>query len=132
VFPSINNSQSLLNISECAILQFWGELPVQARHSLLRIDKQALFEQARKNLYCSRCNGLLLESFTQIVMYGKSLQQHRGGSLGNSLDPEDEAQDPAVHPWGGLAATKDGLLTLLDCFINSRSLRPLQNVSHSI
>ncbi|KAJ4795698.1 Stress response protein nst1 [Rhynchospora pubera] len=112
--------------------KFWGELPTQARRSLLRIDKQALFEQARKNLYCSRCNGLLLESFTQIVMYGKSLQQHHEGSLGNSLDLEDEeAQDPAVHPWGGLAATKDGLLTLLECFINSRSLRPLQNVFDS-
>ncbi|KAJ3674085.1 hypothetical protein LUZ60_006077 [Juncus effusus] len=114
--------------------KFWNELPIQARNTLLRIDKQTLFEQARKNLYCSRCNGLLLESFTQIVMYGKSLQHHHeGNSVNLYMDQEDDdvAQDPAVHPWGGLAATKDGLLTLLDCFINSRSLTPLQNVFDS-
>eukprot|EP00249_Psilotum_nudum_P027135 c34478_g1_i1 orf=2-271(-) len=40
--------------------KFWSELPSAARHELLRIDKQTLFEQVRKNLYCSRCNGLLL------------------------------------------------------------------------
>jgi len=41
----------------------------------------------------------------------------------------DDVQDPSVHPWGGLAATRDGILTLLDCFINARSLMALQNVS---
>ncbi|WZZ81865.1 hypothetical protein YC2023_102437 [Brassica napus] len=40
-----------------------------------RIDKHALFEQARKNICSSRCNGLLLKSFLQIVSYGKFLQQ---------------------------------------------------------
>ncbi|KAG2278956.1 hypothetical protein Bca52824_061511 [Brassica carinata] len=42
-----------------------------------RIDKQALFEKARKNMCSSRYNGLLLESFSQIVSYGKSFQQKK-------------------------------------------------------
>ncbi|KAL0698439.1 hypothetical protein Bca4012_054561 [Brassica carinata] len=42
-----------------------------------RIDKQALFEQARKNMCSSRYNGLLLESFSHIVSYGKSFQQKK-------------------------------------------------------
>ncbi|KAJ6831030.1 uncharacterized protein M6B38_352030 [Iris pallida] len=121
--------------------KFWSELPFQARQELLRIDKQTLFEQARRNLYCSRCNGLLLEGFSQIVMYGKSLQQEgagvhlsdRAGSASRALsDSEsDDAQDPLVHPWGGLAATRDGILTLVDYFINARSLKALQNVFDS-
>ncbi|XP_073105334.1 uncharacterized protein [Elaeis guineensis] len=117
--------------------KFWSELPRQARQQLLRIDKHTLFEQARKNPYCSRCNGLLHDGFTQIVMYAKSLQQegvgmHLPNKIGTSKtqsDSElDEVQDPAVHPWGGLAATKDGRLTLLNCFINAKSLETLQNV----
>ncbi|XP_068662631.1 uncharacterized protein [Aristolochia californica] len=128
--------------------KFWSELSPQARQNLLRIDKQTLFEQARKNLYCSRCNGLLLEGFTQIVMYGKSLQKEGRGPFlpfkpkiiekqivnGFSfmcLGTQDEVQDPSVHPWGGLAATRDGILTLLDCFIEGRSLKALQNVFDS-
>ncbi|KAJ4970364.1 hypothetical protein NE237_003463 [Protea cynaroides] len=128
--------------------KFWSELTPQARLELLRIDKQTLFEQARKNLYCSRCNGLLLEGFSQIVMYGKSLQQE--GAAGNQpnnrgalrshndsggnimpLNCQDEIQDPSVHPWGGLAATRDGLLTLLDCFLSAKSLKAIQNVFDS-
>jgi hypothetical protein len=96
--------------------QFWSALSPQARHELLRIDKQTLIEHARRNLYCSRCNGLLLESFTQMVMHGKLLQQKGPGVV----------QDDS---WGGLSTTKDGLLTLLDCFINTNSLHVLQNVS---
>ncbi|KAJ6382316.1 hypothetical protein OIU77_030881 [Salix suchowensis] len=92
--------------------KFWSELPPQARQKLLRIDKQALFEQARKNMYCSRCNGLLLEGFMQIVIY-------------------DEIQDPSVHPWGGLTTTHDGSLTLLKCYLFSKSLNGLQNVFDS-
>ncbi|ONK65349.1 uncharacterized protein A4U43_C07F36200 [Asparagus officinalis] len=121
--------------------KFWNELPLQARQQLLRVDKHGLFEQARKNLYCSRCNGLLLEGFTQIVMYGKSLQpegayyhltNRAGTALKAHIDCEsDDIQDPSVHPWGGLVATRDGILTLLDCFINARSLRALQNVFDS-
>ncbi|XP_058108505.1 uncharacterized protein LOC131251660 isoform X2 [Magnolia sinica] len=125
--------------------KFWSELPPHTRRELLRIDKQTLFEQARKNLYCSRCNGLLLEGFSQIVMYGKSLQQEGGGGyltskLGTSKDDEsvvvscsgqDDVQDPSVHPWGGLATTKDGILTLLDCFLDGKSLGALQNVFDS-
>uniref|UniRef100_A0A0E0EV61 Uncharacterized protein n=1 Tax=Oryza meridionalis TaxID=40149 RepID=A0A0E0EV61_9ORYZ len=95
--------------------KFWSALSPQARHELLRIDKQTLIEHARRNLYCSRCNGLLLESFTQMVMHGKSLQQKGPGVV----------QDDS---WGGLSTTKDGLLTLLDCFINTNSLHVLQNI----
>ncbi|KAF0929704.1 hypothetical protein E2562_023051 [Oryza meyeriana var. granulata] len=98
-----------------SIRQFWSAFSPQARHELLRIDKQTLIEHARKNLYCSRCNGLLLESFTQIIMHGKSLQQEGSGAV----------QDDS---WGGLSTTKDGLLTLLDCFINTNSLHVLQNI----
>ena len=118
---------------------------MQARQELLRIDKQTLFEQARKNLYCSRCNGLLLEGFLQIVMYGKSLHQERvtgnlhynrsgvsknqsHGGLSMTDGLQDEIQDPSIHPWGGLTTTRDGSLTLLDCYLCSKSLKGLQNV----
>lgn len=119
----------------------------QERQELLRIDKQTLFEQARKNMYCSRCNGLLLEGFLQIVMYGKSLQQdgavvhlacNRHAASKNENDSgltlangcQDDIQDPSVHPWGGLTTTRDGSLTLLDCYLCSKSMKGLQNVSH--
>lgn len=127
-------------------MQFWSELSPKARQELLKIDKQTLFEQARKNMYCSRCNGLLLEGFLQIVMHGKSL--HPEGSIGNSPCNKsgglkyqnhcnsvvsngcaDEMQDPSVHPWGGLTTTRDGSLTLLDCYLYAKSLKGLQNVS---
>jgi len=72
-------------------------------------------------------------------MYGKSLQQEgagchlpnrtRAASEAHTDSNSDDVQDPSVHPWGGLAATRDGILTLLDCFINARSLMALQNVS---
>ncbi|KAK9128513.1 hypothetical protein Syun_017310 [Stephania yunnanensis] len=128
--------------------KFWSELSPQARHELIRIDKQTLLEQARKNLYCSRCNGLLLEGFSQIVLYGKSLHQEAAtrhssigkigyrsnsidnGSIVKSLNHEGDGQDPSVHPWGGLVATRDGILTLLDCFLGAKSLKALQNVFH--
>lgn len=96
-------------------------------------------------MYCSRCNGLLLEGFSQIVMYGKSLLQegiaanlhyNRSGVSKNQSDgglsmtngSQDEIQDPSVHPWGGLTTTRDGSLTLLDCYLCSKSLKGLQNV----
>ncbi|CAI9100958.1 OLC1v1038149C1 [Oldenlandia corymbosa var. corymbosa] len=131
--------------------KFWSELSPQARQKLLKIDKQMLFEQARKNMYCSRCNGLLLEGFLQIVMYGKSLQQE-GGIGSHSYHPcdrlgtlkshqidgefcsdgcEGDIQDPSVHPWGGLTTTREGMLTLLDCYLFSKSLKGLQNVFDS-
>lgn len=124
--------------------RFWGELSSAARHDLLRIDKHSLFEQVRKNLYCSRCNGLLLEAFSQIIAYSKSLQ---GGSLchgkhavgcnkahcersGNGAvsSTEDDVRDPSVHPWGGLTATRDSMLTFLDCFLDGQPLEVIQNV----
>ena len=113
---------------EFNLFQFWSALSPRAQHELLRLDKQTLIEHARKNLYCSRCNGLLLESFTQIVMYGKSLL-HEGSCEPRIQEVEaEEVQDPSVHPWGGLSTTKDGILTLLDCFINAKSLHVIQNV----
>ncbi|KAH7554260.1 hypothetical protein JRO89_XS12G0147500 [Xanthoceras sorbifolium] len=136
------------DVSYNQLQKFWSELSPQARQELLRIDKQALFEQARKNMYCSRCNGLLLEGFLQIVMYGKSLQQD--GAVGHlpgnapvaskiqndsgstmTIGCQDDIQDPSVHPWGGLTTTRDGSLTLLDCYLYSKSLKGLQNVFDS-
>ncbi|KAL4560724.1 hypothetical protein LXL04_032878 [Taraxacum kok-saghyz] len=136
------------DVSYNQLQKFWSELSLQARQDLLRIDKQTLFEQARKNMYCSRCNGLLLEGFLQIIMYGKSLQQEgtanqgSGNKLGTSKSQtgddvtltvgcNDDVQDPSVHPWGGLTTTRDGTLTLLDCYIYSKYLKGLQNVFDS-
>lgn len=98
-------------------------------------------------MYCSRCNGLLLEGFLQIIMYGKSFQQdgaaehqlsgngtayskaqHDAG-LSISHSCQDEIQDPSVHPWGGLTTTRDGSLTLLEYYLSSKSLKGLQIVS---
>ncbi|KAA8518317.1 hypothetical protein F0562_015800 [Nyssa sinensis] len=136
------------DVSHNQLQKFWSELSPQARQELLRIDKQTLFEQARKNMYCSRCNGLLLEGFLQIVMYGKSLQQEgtgghlpcnrsgapknqNNGDLGMTIGCQDDFQDPSVHPWGGLTTTRDGMLTLLDCYLYAKSLKGLQNVFES-
>ncbi|ONM00559.1 hypothetical protein ZEAMMB73_Zm00001d030217 [Zea mays] len=61
------------------------------------------------------------------MMYGKSLH-HEGSCEPRIQEVEAEVQDPSVHPWGGLSTTKDGILTLLDCFINAKSLHEIQNV----
>ncbi|KAM1109388.1 hypothetical protein EV1_008891 [Malus domestica] len=136
------------DVSYNQLQKFWSDLSPQARQKLLRIDKQTLFEQARKNMYCSRCNGLLLEGFLQIVVYGKSLKQEgTGGQLscnrsrasknqkdgGSSITNgcHDEIPDPSVHPWGGLTITREGSLTLIDCYLYCKSLKGLQNVFDS-
>ncbi|KAF6151774.1 hypothetical protein GIB67_010348 [Kingdonia uniflora] len=134
------------DISFDQLQKFWSNLSPHARQELLKIDKQTLLEQGRKNLYCSRCNGLLLEGFSQIVMYGKSLQQEDATAGGiyaprshydsiYDLKPSNchdhDTQDPSVHPWGGLIASRDGILTLLDCFQDAKSLKALQNVFDS-
>uniref|UniRef100_A0A7N1A360 Stress response protein NST1 n=1 Tax=Kalanchoe fedtschenkoi TaxID=63787 RepID=A0A7N1A360_KALFE len=128
--------------------KFWSELSAQARQELLKIDKQTILEQARKNMYCSRCNGLLLEGFMQIVMYGKSSQPDGTGGLlfgrrytglknqtdvvsNSAAGCHDGSQDPAAHPWGGLTTAKDGTLTVLSTYIYSKSLKGLQNVFDS-
>ncbi|XP_050381130.1 uncharacterized protein LOC126798258 isoform X2 [Argentina anserina] len=131
-------------VSYNQLQMFWSELSPQARQKLLRIDKQTLFEQARKNMYCSRCNGLLLEGFLQIVMYLK--QEGAGGQLscnrsrvsknhkvGTSIANgcREEIPDPSVHPWGGLTITREGSLTLMDCYLCCKSLKGLQNVFDS-
>nr|KYP38106.1 hypothetical protein KK1_040671 [Cajanus cajan] len=76
------------DVSYNQLHKFWCELATQARQELLRIDKQTLFEHARK----------------------------------------DEIQDPTVHPWGGLTTTREGSLTLMDCYLYSKSLKGLQIV----
>jgi hypothetical protein len=98
-------------------------------------------------MYCSRCNGLLLDGFLQIVMYGKSLQQgvvaqFPGNTLrglkkqnngGSSITKacQDEIQDPTGLPWGGLTTTREGSLTLMNCYLHSKSLKGLQIVSET-
>lgn len=141
-------SRSRDDVTYAQLHKFWSELPSSSRQQLLRIDKQTLFEQVRKNLYCSRCNGLLLEVFSQIVLYGKNMHQeaayahaisgqtqmrnhNENGSKLMAASSQDDASDPSVHPWGGLATTRDGILTLLDCFLVGTSLEALQNVFDS-
>ena len=135
---------SLIYIS-CFNIQFWGNLSCSVRRDLLRIDKQSLFEHVRKNMYCSRCNGLLLEAFSQLVDYSKggrgdSLWHHnkriRGSMKGScntgdakaTSDTEDDIRDPSVHPWGGLTVTRDNTLTLIDCLLEGKSMEVIQNV----
>ncbi|WJX78721.1 hypothetical protein P8452_61910 [Trifolium repens] len=138
-------SNNSTDVSFNQLQKFWSELSLEERQGLLKIDKQSLFEQARKNMYCSRCNGLLLEGFLQIVMYAKSLQQEGSGAQfpcnklgglkkqkngGSSAikGHQDEIQDPSVHPWGGLTITREGSLTLMNCYLYSKSLKGLQIV----
>lgn len=128
------------------LFQFWSELSPQARKDLLKVDKQSVFEQARKNMYCSRCIGLLLECFMQILMDGKSPEpdeaseilygkrrrgkkNHNDGVSNLASGCNDGSDDPATHPWGGLTPAKDGSLTVLSSYIDSKSLNGLQNVS---
>jgi hypothetical protein len=125
-------------------LQFWANLSPAARHDLLRLDKQSLFEQVRKNMYCSRCNGLLLEAFSQLVDYSKGVrddslwhhneQIHRGmkgccvKDGGVVSEGEDGMGDPSGHPWGGLMVTRDNTLTFPDCFFEGRSMELVESV----
>ena len=85
-----------------------------------------------------------MEGFSQIIQYGKNLQAgmvgytngtgHNGKLLSeNGFNPPaanfvDDTRDPSVHPWGGLAATRDSMLTVLDCFLDGMALEVLQNV----
>lgn len=140
----LNSSLHNDGVDPLQLHRFWKDLSSAARRDLLRIDKHSLFEQVRKNLYCSRCNGLLLEAFSQIVTYSKSNQ---GGSLCHSkhgarcnkahcdtkgdasvFSTQDDVRDPSVHPWGGLTATRDNTLTFLDCFLDGQPLEVIQNV----
>ncbi|WZZ40419.1 hypothetical protein YC2023_036678 [Brassica napus] len=131
-------SKDVDGVSYNQLHKFWSELSPEARHELLRIDRHALFEQARKNMCCSKCIGLLLEDFSQIVSNGKSLQQkgdlpcNRSGALKDGNHKcIGELHDPAVDQWGGLTATRDGLLTVPDCYLYAKSFKGLQNVFES-
>jgi hypothetical protein len=135
--------------------QFWKGLSLGQRRELLRVDKATLFETVRKNLYCCKCHGLLVEGFTQLLLYNRTLQngqfenvagpsngeylmnspQGAGGFVfgaggaakvtdGGGIElvsglvaTEEHCKDPLIHPWGGLTATKDSVLTILDCFL---------------
>lgn len=59
---------------------------------------------------------------------GSLKSQNNDGSSIINVCP-DETQDPSIHPWGGLTTTRDNSLTLMDCYLYSRSLRGLQIVS---
>ncbi|KAJ7543153.1 hypothetical protein O6H91_09G027200 [Diphasiastrum complanatum] len=139
------NRSNADDISFGELQKFWSQLSSAARRELLQIDKHTLFEKVRKNLYCSRCHGLLVERFSQIVIYGKFLQagsQVRGcdvsqlgykklptgNEIGASSVTIDDTNDPCVHPWGGLAVTRDSLLTVMDCFLDGMPLEALQKV----
>ncbi|KAI4341282.1 hypothetical protein MLD38_026022 [Melastoma candidum] len=129
--------------------KFWSVLSPQARQELLKIDRQTLLGRARKNMYCSRCNGLLLEEFLQIVTDDESFEQGEGaeyrisgegvaypkaqwdGALTISNSRQDEIQDPSMHPWGGLTVTCDGSLTLLESYSSSKSFDTLRAVFDS-
>ncbi|XP_010257520.1 PREDICTED: uncharacterized protein LOC104597588 isoform X2 [Nelumbo nucifera] len=87
-------------------------------------------------------SGLISRCFLNKLQEGVigHLPSSRAGALRNQNDGvlnimpsccQDDIQDPSVHPWGGLAATRDGILTILDCFIEAKSLKPLQNVFDS-
>ncbi|GFZ03675.1 hypothetical protein Acr_16g0002990 [Actinidia rufa] len=99
--------------------KFWSELSPQARQELLKIDKQTLFEQAQGasgHLPCPSQG---------------TLKNRNDGDFGMTTECQVEVQDPSVHPWGGLTTTRDGSLTLLDCYLYSKSLKGLQNVFDS-
>ncbi|KAF8097805.1 hypothetical protein N665_0280s0008 [Sinapis alba] len=118
-------SSDVDGVSYIQLHKFWSELSPKARQKLLRIDRQSLFEQARKNMCCSRCHGLLLEGFLQIV----SLQQKE--SKDHSNNNNSALSNPDAHQWGGLTATRDESLTLLDCYLYPKSFKVLQTVFES-
>ncbi|XP_010517692.1 PREDICTED: uncharacterized protein LOC104793109 isoform X1 [Camelina sativa] len=123
-------------VSYDQLQKFWSELSPKAREELLRIDKQVLFEQARKNMCCSRCHRLLKEGFSQIVASGRAAQRK---VLKDQTDGKSAAskrytvayQNPAIHRWGGLSTTREGSLTLQDCFLYAKSFKGLQTVFES-
>ncbi|XP_048609273.1 uncharacterized protein LOC106450639 isoform X1 [Brassica napus] len=121
-------SSDVDGVSYIQLHKFWSELSPKAKQKLLRIDRQALFEQARKNMCCSRCHGLLLEGFLQIV----SLQQKKGSSKDqNNYNNSSALSNPDAHQWGGITATRDESLTLLDCYLYPKSFKVLQTVFES-
>ncbi|CDY64575.1 BnaCnng44110D [Brassica napus] len=107
--------------------KFWSELSPRARQELLRIDRQALFEQARKSMCCSRCNSLLLECFLQIVSQGSS----KSSPKDQTFLSRNFCNTSAVSQWGGLTAARDGSLTVLDCYLYAKSFKALQTVFES-
>lgn len=92
---------------------------MEKRRKLLRVDRSTLLEQSRKNQFCSKCHGLLVEGFALCV------QQSREGVGGAGSDEfgrgggerDDVAEDPGLDPWGGLAAATECMLTLKKCFV---------------
>ncbi|KAG0464238.1 hypothetical protein HPP92_020307 [Vanilla planifolia] len=84
------------DVSFDQLKKFWGEMQVDARRQLLRVDKQTVLEQARRNLYCSRCHGLLLQCYSQIVIIrGRKCAMERRGR--GSILKEAQVFDSAQH-----------------------------------
>ncbi|KAF9608749.1 hypothetical protein IFM89_010881 [Coptis chinensis] len=115
------------------------KLPPHLAARALKIDKRDVIGAKRKNLYCSRCNGLLLEGFSQIVMDGKS-QQLEGGHVANGRMSsvssesdvgvttkisvcEDDNQDPSVHPRGRFDSNSRRHTFTFDRFLEAKSPR---------
>ncbi|KAJ4892139.1 Uncharacterized protein Rs2_31887 [Raphanus sativus] len=126
-------SSDVDGLSYIQLHKFWSELSPKAREELLRIDRQALFEQARKNMCCSRCSSLLVECFLQIVSHGNKSSLPRNGSKDDRtfLSHSFCNSSAVVSQWGGLTAGRDGSLTLLDCYLYAKSFKVLQTVFES-
>ncbi|KAL0452929.1 UNVERIFIED_CONTAM: hypothetical protein Slati_1271000 [Sesamum latifolium] len=121
------------DVSYNQLQKFWCELTQQARRNLLRIDKQTLFEHARKNMFFADCHVWKVSTAgcSRWPLQCEQTDNQSDGDLCMANECQDDAQDPSVHPWGGLTAARDGTLTLLDCYLYSKSLKGLQTVFDS-
>ena len=101
---------------------------MEKRRKLLRVDRCTILEQARKNQYCSKCHGLLVERFALCVQ-----QSREGvGRVGMEAGPDevgmgrglgdDVAEDSRWDLWGGLAAASECVLTLKNEFVTGTPL----------
>ncbi|EEF32024.1 conserved hypothetical protein [Ricinus communis] len=120
----------------------------QRNEQLRNATSNGVYSVSTNGFWSKHRDDVSYNQLQKIVMYGKSLQQEGGGghlscnrpgALKNQNDGEsnmingsqDEIQDPSVHPWGGLTTTRDGSLTLLNCYLFSKSLKVLHNVFDS-
>ncbi|KAK1367399.1 hypothetical protein POM88_042960 [Heracleum sosnowskyi] len=106
------------DVSYDQLQKFWNGLSRHGRQDILKVDRQTLLEQARKNMVCSKCYGFLAEELSEFIIYRTSPRPDGAVNL-----------DPCIDPWDGLTITKDGTqsLTLDGCFL-STSLKEIQQV----
>ena len=94
---------------------------VEKRRKLLCVDRSTLLEQSRKNQFCSKCHGLLVEGFALCVQQsreGAGKVEAGSDEVGRGAGERDDvAEDPGLDPWGGLAAATECMLTLKKCFV---------------